>query len=301
MPALRSTRELGLTADMTGKVRDIFDLGQELLIIATDRISAYDVVMEDIVPGRGVVLTVMTLAWLQRFAEVPNHLLTADASEFPPPFSQHAERLHGRSMLVRKAQRFPVECVVRGYLAGSGHRSYLRDGTVCGLRLPAGLQRADRLPQPLFTPATKADSGHDENISFERMCEIVGHDRATVLRDLSLRMYAEAAARTEPKGVILADTKLEFGLVDGRVTLIDEVFTPDSSRFWPAADYRPGQEPPSWDKQILRNYLDTLSWNHAPPPPALSTGILERTAARYREVLGILFPEELARWRTELM
>lgn len=301
MAALRSTRDLGLAPDYEGKVRDMFDLGDRLLIVATDRISAFDVIMNDIVPGRGVVLNVMSLAWFKRFAQVvPNHVLTADPAEFPAPFSDHAAHLGGRSVLVRKAQRFDVECVVRGYIAGSGWKSYREDGTVCGHVLPAGLRRAEQLPAPIFTPATKADEGHDENIPYERMAEIVGPEHAAALRDIAMKLYTEGAAFARPRGVILADTKFEFGLVDGRIILIDEVMTPDSSRFWPAAGHQAGQEPPSWDKQILRNHLETLDWDHAPPPPRLPAEILAKTSQRYREVLDILFPEEAAAWRKYL-
>jgi phosphoribosylaminoimidazole-succinocarboxamide synthase len=300
MAALRSTEELGLKPDYVGKVRDVFDLGEHLFIVTSDRVSAFDVVMDDVVPGRGVVLNVMSLGWFAQFAEVPNHVLTADPQAFPAPFRDHAERLGGRSILVRKAARFDAECVVRGYLAGSGWKSYRHDGTICGHRLPAGLRLADRLPQPLFTPSTKAAVGHDENIDFATMGAIVGEEAAAQLRDLSLRLYSEGAAFARGRGVIVADTKFEFGLVDGRITLIDEALTPDSSRFWPAAEHRPGEEPPSWDKQILRNHLETLDWNHAPPPPPLPPEILARTAARYCEVLEILFPEEAARWSTYL-
>jgi len=300
MPALKSTEELGLQPDYIGKVRDIFDLDDRLLIVTTDRISAFDVVMNDIVPGRGVVLNVMSLAWFDRFADIPNHVISADATTFPGPFSRHAERLMGRSVLVRKAERFPVECVVRGYIAGSGWRSYEQDGTVCGITLPAGLRRAEKLPEAIFTPSTKADEGHDENIPFAQVETMIGAERAAELRDLSLRLYNDGLGHAEPRGVILADTKFEFGLVDGRVTLIDEVLTPDSSRFWPAAEHEPGREPSSWDKQILRNHLETLTWDHAPPPPALPAEILERTSRRYGEVLEILFPTEAARWQTSL-
>lgn len=301
MAALRSTRDLGLVPDYEGKVRDIFDLGDRYLIVATDRISAFDVVMDDIVPGRGVVLNVMSLGWFKRFAEVvPNHVITADPAEFPAPFAAHPEHLGGRSVLVHKADRFDVECVVRGYIAGSGWKSYRQDGTVCGHVLPPGLQLAQQLPEPIFTPATKEEEGHDENIPYERMVEIVGPGHAAALRDISLRLYAEGVAFARPRGVILADTKFEFGLVDGRITLIDEVMTPDSSRFWPAAEHRPGQEPPSWDKQILRNHLETLDWDHAPPPPALPGAVLAKTSRRYREVLEILFPEEAAAWQAYL-
>ena len=301
MPALRSTRDLGLSPDHEGKVRDIFDLGDRLLIVATDRVSAFDVIMNDLVPGRGVVLTVMSLGWFRHFADLlPNHVLTADPGQFPAPFAEHAAMLGGRSMLVRKAERFPVECVVRGYLAGSGFKSYKATGAICGQALPPGLRLADRLPQPLFTPTTKADEGHDLDITYAEVEAAVGAAHAATLRDLTLRLYGEGAEHARSRGVVLADTKFEFGLIDGKVALIDEVMTPDSSRFWPAADVVPGQEPPSWDKQILRNHLETLTWDKAPPPPALPHDVLARTAQRYREVLEILFPEEAATWQAYL-
>jgi phosphoribosylaminoimidazole-succinocarboxamide synthase len=301
MPALRSTRDLGLSPDFEGKVRDIFDLGRDLLVVATDRVSAFDVIMNDLVPGRGVVLNVMSLGWFKRFADVvPNHIVTADPAKFPAPFAAHANMLGGRSMLVRKAERFPVECVVRGYLAGSGFKSYRKTGAICGQPLPEGLQLADRLPAPLFTPTTKADEGHDLDITFAEVEATVGGESARALRDLTLRLYGEGAEHARSRGVILADTKYEFGLIDGRIHLIDEVMTPDSSRFWPANEVVPGREPPSWDKQILRNHLETLAWDKAPPPPPLPADVLARTAQRYREVLEILFPEEAAAWREYL-
>lgn len=300
MSSLRSTTELGLQPDYKGKVRDIFDLGEELFIVSTDRISAYDVIMNDVVPGRGVVLTVMTLAWLQGFGDVPNHLITADPQQFPSPFREHGEMLGGRSVLVRKAERFPVECVVRGYITGSGWRSYQTNGTVCGITLPPDLQRSQRLPEALFTPSTKAEFGHDENITYEEVVTAIGAEQAAILRDLSLRLYESGHEYAVQRGVVLADTKFEFGLINGKVTLIDEVLTPDSSRFWPLAELRPGEDPPSWDKQILRNFLDTLTWNREAPPPALPAEILTRTARRYREVLDILFPTEAARWQQYL-
>ena len=301
MTALRSTRDLGLVPQHEGKVRDIFDLGDRLLLVATDRVSAFDVIMDDLVPGRGIMLNVMSLGWFKHFkAAVPNHVVTADPAEFPAPFAAHADRLGGRSMLVRKAERFPVECVVRGYLAGSGFKSYRRSGAICGQALPAGLQLADRLPEPIFTPTTKADQGHDEDITFAEVEQAVGAESARALRDLTLRLYGEGADYARARGVVLADTKFEFGLIDGRISLIDEVMTPDSSRFWPAAEVVPGQEPPSWDKQILRNHLETLTWDKAPPPPRLPAEVLTRTAGRYREVLEILFPEEAAAWRAYL-
>ena len=301
MPALRSTRDLGLVPDYEGKVRDMFDLGDRLLIVSTDRISAFDVIMDDIVPGRGVVLTVMSLAWFDHFKDVvPNHLITADAREFPAPFNEHADALGGRSMLVHKADRFDVECVVRGYIAGSGWKSYNVDGTICGHKLPDGLELAQQLPGALFTPSTKAEEGHDENIPFETVVEMIGEDDANAIRDISLKLYTEGAKFAAPRGVILADTKFEFGMIHGKITLIDEALTPDSSRFWPAAEHKPGQEPPSWDKQILRNHLETLDWDHAPPPPELPASILDRTSRRYHEVLEILFPAEAAQWQTIL-
>lgn len=300
MPALRSTEELGLKPDYAGKVRDIFDLGDSLFIVSSDRISAFDVIMNDVVPGRGTVLNVMTLAWLKHFNDVPNHLITADPREFPQPFGDHAERLGGRSVLVRKADRYDAECVVRGYIAGSGWKSYQKDGTVCGHTLPDGLKLASQLPEPLFTPSTKAEEGHDENIDYDTMCGIVGTEAGAQLRDISLRLYTEGAAYAAPRGVILADTKFEFGVIDGKLSIIDEVLTPDSSRFWPVSDYRPGEDPPSFDKQILRSWLETLDWNHAPPPPRLPDEIIEKASARYHEVLNILFPEEAARWAAYL-
>ena len=300
MPPLATTRDLGLAPDRTGKVREIFDLGSELLIVATDRISAYDVVMDQIVPGRGVVLTVMTLGWLDRFKDVPNHLVTAEPALFPAPFHEHADALAGRAMLVRKAEPLPVECIARGYLSGSAWAEYTAQGTVAGQELPAGLRRSERLPEPLFTPSTKEESGHDRNITYAELEELVGADMAARLRDLTLDLYRRGAAWAAVTGVLVADTKFEFGLVDGRLTLIDEVLTPDSSRFWPADTWEPGQEPESWDKQILRNHLAGLDWNREPPPPVIPDTVLERTARRYREVLERLFPEEARRWATAL-
>lgn len=301
MGKLRSTRDLGLEPQYEGKVRDMFDLGDSLLIVTTDRISAFDVVMDDLVPGRGVVLNVMSLAWFARFADlVPNHVITADPREFPAPFNRHAEELGGRSVLVHKAERFPVECVVRGYIAGSGWKSYRQDGTICGYELPPGLNLAAALPEPLFTPSTKADTGHDENIPFSTVVQMIGQKDADTLQELSLTLYREGAEYARPRGVILADTKFEFGRVNGRITLIDEVLTPDSSRFWPAAEHRPGEDPPSWDKQILRSYLETLTWDHSPPAPALPAEVLQKTADRYREVLDLLFPGETRKWEDYL-
>ena len=300
MKSLRSTVDLGLAPDRRGKVREIFDLGSELLIVATDRISAYDVVMDQTVPGRGCVLTVMTMAWLDHFKEIPNHLVTAEADLFPAPFCDLKDELAGRSMLVRKAEPFPVECIARGYITGSGWRSYQEDGTICGHALPEGLLKSQQLDAPLFTPSTKAETGHDENISFSETVALIGEEDAHQLRDLTLGLYSRAAAYAKAGGVLIADTKFEFGRVDGNIVLIDEVLTPDSSRFWPAAEHVPGEEPPSWDKQILRNHLDTLDWDKTYPPPQLPREILDRTAARYLDVLDILFAEEARAWQTVL-
>lgn len=301
MGALRSTRDLDLNPTYEGKVRDMFDLGDKFLLVATDRISAFDVIMNDVVPGRGVVLNVMSLAWFDHFADlVPNHVITADVREYPAPFNQHVAALGGRSMLVHKADRFDVECVVRGYIAGSGWKSYQNDGTICGHTLPAGLSRAEKLPEALFTPSTKEDEGHDENIPYSTVVAMLGARNAQKLRDLSLLIYTRGRDYAEPHGVILADTKFEFGMINGKISLIDEVLTPDSSRFWPVAEHQAGQEPPSWDKQILRNYLETLDWDHEPPPPRIPAEILENTRQRYREVLEILFPKEAAKWQAFL-
>ncbi len=297
MGGLISTRALGLQPDFEGKVRDIFDLGEQLMIVTTDRISAFDVVMNDVVPGRGILLNAMSLGWFKHFEDfIPNHVVTVEPEEFPSPFLEHKEALAGRSVLAHKADRFPVECVVRGYIAGSGWKSYCQDGTICGHRLPEGLQLADSLPEPIFTPSTKAESGHDENIPMAEVERMVGAETARQLRDVSLALYSAAVAKALPEGVIIADTKFEFGLVQGRLTLIDEALTPDSSRFWPAQGHAPGQEPQSWDKQILRNFLEACDWNKEPPPPALPADVLQRTVDRYRDVLEILFPQEAKRW-----
>jgi len=278
----------------------MFDLGDALFIVSTDRISAFDVIMNDLVPGRGVVLNIMSLAWFDHFKTLPNHIITADPAEFPAPFRDHAAELGGRSVLVHKAERFPVECVVRGYIAGSGWKSYQADGTICGHRLPEGLRLAEQLPSALFTPSTKEDEGHDENIPYETVVEMIGAEDAATLRDISLQLYTQGADFARPRGVILADTKFEFGRINGEVALIDEVLTPDSSRYWPAEAHQPGQEPPSWDKQILRNHLETLDWDHEPPPPALPQDILTKTRDQYLEVLRILFPAMAEKWQAYL-
>jgi phosphoribosylaminoimidazole-succinocarboxamide synthase len=288
--ALASTTELGITPDVAGKVRDIFDLGDRLLIVSTDRVSAYDVILPNALAGKGVLLTQITLGWYEHFAgSLRTHFLTAELDQYPPPFDRHPA-LAGRSMLVAKAQRYDVECVVRGYLSGSGWREYGHSGRVCGVELPAGLLESAELPQPIFTPATKADSGHDENISFDEMCKIVPRPTAERLRDISIGIYTRARDYARERGIILADTKFEFGSIDGEITLIDEMLTPDSSRFWPAAKYAPGRGQESFDKQFVRDHLDRIGWDHNPPAPELTPEVVERTVARYREAHDRLFP-----------
>jgi phosphoribosylaminoimidazole-succinocarboxamide synthase len=266
-----------------GKVRDVYDLGDRLVIVATDRISAFDWVLPTGIPDKGRVLTTMTLFWLD-FLKVPNHLLSTDLDDMGPAFAAQAERLRGRTMLTRKADVVPIECVVRGYLAGSGWKEYRRQGTVCGIRLPDGLREADMLPEPIFTPATKAESGHDENISFASMVEVTGQALADDLRNRSIAVYRRAAEHARSRGIILADTKFEWGrLPNGDVILIDEVLTPDSSRFWPADSYRPGVNPPSFDKQFVRDWLETCGWDKNSPPPPLPDEVVRKTRDKYLE------------------
>ncbi|CAN5602012.1 phosphoribosylaminoimidazolesuccinocarboxamide synthase [soil metagenome] len=264
-------------------MRDVYDLGDTLVIVATDRISAFDWVMPTGIPGKGQLLTAMTKFWLTTL-KVPNHFVSDNVSDLPAAFQSQRDMLDGRFMLVTKTNVVPMECVARGYLAGSGWKEYQSHGTVCGIPLPAGLREASKLPTPIFTPATKAETGHDENISFERMADEVGVDLADELKDRTLAVYAEAVKHAESKGIILADTKLEWGrLPDGRVILIDEVLTPDSSRYWPRDSYAAGQSPPSFDKQFLRDWLETTRWDKASPPPELPADVVAKTAAKYRE------------------
>jgi phosphoribosylaminoimidazole-succinocarboxamide synthase len=280
-----------------GKVRDVYAVDPErLLIVATDRISAFDCVSPTPIPRKGEVLTALSRFWFGRLSDVaPNHLLTTLIEEMPETVSLHSESLRGRSMLVRRTEVFPVECVVRGYLAGSGWKDYLRTGEVCGHSLPPGLSEAEELPEPIFTPATKAEEGHDENISEERMRSILGSRTTQFLRDVSLRLYMEASRYARSRGIIIADTKFEFGTdSEGRILLIDEVLTPDSSRFWPAAEYRPGGPQPSFDKQFVRDYLETLAWDKKPPAPPLPTEVIEATTARYMEAYRLLTGASLA-------
>lgn len=275
--------------DSRGKVRDIYDAGENLLMVATDRISAFDFILPDEIPFKGEVLNRISAFWFDKFADiVPNHLVSIDPADFPEEFAEYRDYLAGRAMLVKKAQTIPIECIVRGYLTGSGKKTYDENGTVGGIQLPEGLTEASKLPEPLFTPSTKAEIGdHDENISFERCCEIVGEDIATQIRDLSLKIYKAAAEYAATRGIIIADTKFEFGVIDGKVTLIDECLTPDSSRFWPAASYEEGKIQPSYDKQFVRNWLKA-NWDMTGETPHLPAEVIDGTSERYREAFQII-------------
>jgi phosphoribosylaminoimidazole-succinocarboxamide synthase len=292
MRVLRETQFAGLTPAARGKVRDIYDLGDKLLIVATDRLSAFDVILPTPIPDKGRVLTQLSLFWFNLLRDViPNHVL--NATDFPAPFDKFKDELAGRSMVVRKTQPLPIECVVRGYVSGSGWKDYRTTGKICGIPLPTGLSESDRLPEPLFTPATKALSGHDENISFERAASLVGKELALKVRAVSLEIYRRAAAYAEPRGIILADTKFEFGLLHNELIWIDEALTPDSSRFWPAAHYSPGGPQSSFDKQFIRDYLERMQWPKTPPGPELPPEVVEATRAKYREAYRILAGREL--------
>ena len=275
-----------------GKVRDVYDLGDQFLFVATDRISAFDVVLSPGVPDKGAILTQISTFWFRRFGHVENHIVESEFDRFPAAVRAHQE-LRGRSVLVRKCSVIPIECVARGYLAGSGLKEYRAAGTVCGIELEKGLRAASRLPHPIFTPATKAESGHDENIPFESMVDIIGPDLAATLRDLTLTLYAEAAAYALSRGIIIADTKFEFGLHDGRVVWIDEALTPDSSRFWPADEYKVGENPPSYDKQFVRDWLESTGWDKNPPAPELPQEVVEKTRSKYLEAYRQLTGAEL--------
>ncbi len=283
----------GLSPPRRGKVRDVYDLGDALLIVATDRISAFDVVLAPGIPDKGILLTRLSTFWFRKFAgDVPNHLLETDAARFPAPLDRHRDLLAGRAVLVKKCRVVPFECVARGYLAGSGWKDYRKTGEVCGHLLPAGLREADRLPEPIFTPATKAESGHDENVSVAAMADAVGAEATERLRRLTLGIYGRAAAYAETRGILLADTKFEFGLDEnGSIVWIDEALTPDSSRFWPRESWRPGGSPPSYDKQYLRDWLERSGWNKTPPAPVLPPDVVAGTRARYVEAFEKLTGE----------
>ena len=286
---LLSTNLPGLTP-RRGKVRDLYEFGDRLLLIATDRISAFDWVLPSGIPDKGRVLTQISQFWFQRL-HVPNHLLSMDVNDLPLPAGVNCDELAGRSMVVRRTTVFPVECVVRGYLSGSGWKEYQASGKVCGITLPPGLRESEMLPEPIFTPATKAESGHDMNISFEQMCEIVGSDTAETLRELSLQIYDQASDFARLRGIIIADTKFEFGHIGDQIYLIDEVLTPDSSRFWPANQYSPGRGQPSFDKQFVRDWLETTGWDKNSPPPAIPDEIVAKTREKYIEAYEILTDE----------
>jgi phosphoribosylaminoimidazole-succinocarboxamide synthase len=293
--AVMTTALSGLGPRHQGKVRDIYDLGDRLLLVATDRISAFDVVMNEPIPDKGRILTQLSAFWFRHLADLtPNHVISLKVDDFPPACAPHRDLLQGRTMLVKKCRPLPVECIIRGFLSGSGWVEYQKTGAIGGLALPAGLVESARLPEPVFTPSTKAELGtHDENISFAQMAAVVGADLAARVRDLSLALYRRAQEWAEPRGIILADTKFEFGLADGALILIDEVLTPDSSRFWPQEDYQPGGPQKSYDKQYLRDYLESLGWNKLPPPPPLPPEVIANTRARYLQALKALTGEEL--------
>jgi phosphoribosylaminoimidazole-succinocarboxamide synthase len=281
---ITSTLLSGVDRVASGKVRDVYAVGDDLLIVATDRISAFDCILPQGIPGKGRVLTQMSLFWFDFLKDVvPNHLISADVDEFPAPLRRFRDQLEGRSMLVKRCRMEPVECVARGYVSGSGWKDYKRTGAICGIPLPAGLLESGKLPEPIFTPAAKATSGHDENISFEEAVATVGAETAALLRDLTLRIYARATEHAESRGIILADTKFEFGWHKGELLLGDEVLTPDSSRYWPRDSYRPGGPQKSFDKQFVRDYLETLAWDKQPPAPDLPADVIERTAEKYHD------------------
>jgi phosphoribosylaminoimidazole-succinocarboxamide synthase len=297
---LTTTSLPGLTPHRTGKVRDLYEVGNDLLVIATDRISAFDYILGSGIPDKGAVLNQLSAFWFGMMADiVPHHVLSTNPDEYPEPARRYAGVLRGRSMLVRRTQPLPVECVVRGYLSGSGWKEYQRTGRVCGIELPKGLRESDRLPEPIFTPSTKAEAGHDENITEEQAGRLVGTDVIGAVRDFALRIYARGLAHAESKGIILADTKFEFGLVGGpggrpSLMLIDEVLTPDSSRFWPRDQYTPGGAQPSFDKQYVRDYLEAIGWNKQPPAPSLPADVVARTREKYVDAFRRLTGRELA-------
>src|SRR5919198_1788921 len=284
----------GIKKLRSGKVREVFDLDEALLFVVTDRISAFDVILPDPIPYKGAVLNQISAFWFKRFDDIRNHFVTADFEEFPKELESFREQLAGRSMIVKKTTPLAVECVVRGYLAGSGWKEYQESQGVCGIKLPSGLKLASQLPEPIFTPSTKAEQGHDENIDMERCSEILGDDIANRVKTLSLEIYSRGREYATEKGIIVADTKFEFGTVDGELLLIDECLAPDSSGFWPKDEYAVGQSPPSFDKQFVRDYLETLDWNKTPPAPRLPKDVIEKTSAKYLEAFRRLTDSELA-------
>jgi phosphoribosylaminoimidazole-succinocarboxamide synthase len=285
----------GIKKLRSGKVREVFDLGETLLFVATDRLSAFDVILPDPIPDKGAVLNQLSAFWFERFRKIDDHFVTADFEEFPQELRAFRDQLAGRSMIVRKTRPLPVECVVRGYLAGSGWKEYQESQSVCGEKLPPGLQLASQLPEPIFTPATKSDAGHDLNIDMKECRQILGNEMAERVRGLSLQIYAAGRDHAAGRGIIVADTKFEFGVVDGKLLLIDECLTPDSSRFWPKDQYAVGQSPPSFDKQFVRDYLETLDWDKTPPAPSLPQDVIAKTSAKYVEAFERLTGEKLKR------
>ncbi len=289
MKAVEKTEIEGAPRPKRGKVRDVYDLGDKLLIVATDRVSAFDVILPDAIAEKGKILTAISLFWFRQTEDIiENHIISTDVADFPAPFNRHRELLEGRSILAKKARVLPVECIVRGYLSGSGWKSYRETGSVCGIKLPAGLKESSKLPEPLFTPSTKAEQGHDENISFEECQKTAGATEARMLKDYSLKIYERARSMALKKGIIIADTKMEFGTLDGRLILIDELLTPDSSRFWSVQGYREGAGQDSFDKQIIRDALISMDWDMRPPAPRLPEEVLLKATARYREILKTL-------------
>jgi phosphoribosylaminoimidazole-succinocarboxamide synthase len=292
--ALQQTNLPGMKLHGRGKVRDIYDLGDHFLIVATDRLSAFDVVLPTPIPDKGKVLTQMSAFWFDHFKDfVPNHVVSTSINDYPTNLHPFRDQLEGRSMLVKKAKVFPVECVARGFLTGSGLKDYNKTGQVCGIPLPSGLRDSDRLPQPIFTPSTKAETGHDENISEEQAAKMIGADNIRRLKELTLSIYSRAVEYASSRGIIICDTKFEFGTIDGRITIVDEMLTPDSSRFWPADQYSPGKPQPSFDKQFVRDYLERIGWNKQPPAPQLPDDIVKATSAKYVEALRILTGRDL--------
>jgi len=293
-PIILETQLNGVQPFAKGKVRDVYSLGEHLLFIATDRISAFDYILPTGIPDKGRVLTQLSIFWFDFLRDlIPTHFLTANVDEYPEQLRSYRNQIEGRSMLVKRAEMVQVECVARGYISGSGWKEYRQQGTVCGITLPAGLRESDKLAEPIFTPATKAQTGHDENISFEQTASLIGEDLAKRLRDLTLEIYTRAARYAETKGIIIADTKFEFGFVGNELVLGDEVLTPDSSRFWPAEFYRPGGAQFSFDKQYVRDYLESIQWNKQPPAPSLPVEVAEKTGEKYRQAYHILTDREL--------
>ncbi|MCK5812222.1 MAG: phosphoribosylaminoimidazolesuccinocarboxamide synthase [Clostridiales bacterium] len=294
MSLLRNTDFMDVKPFVKGKVRDMFDLGDKILIVVTDRISAFDCVFPDLIPYKGQVLNSISAFWFDFTKDViKNHVITTDVSKYPAPYNQYHEQLSGRSMLVKKVEIVPVECIVRGYIEGSGLKDYRKTGKVCGITLPKGLTQAAKLPEPIFTPSTKAEQGHDINVTYDELMTIIDKDLAKKLKDASIGLYKKVSEYALTKGLILADTKFEFGLLDGELVVADEMFTPDSSRFWDASDYEPGRAQKSFDKQYLREYLETLDWDKTPPAPSLPLDVIENTSKKYKQAYSILTGKEI--------